>query len=262
MVALITFSWGALADSPSPGKINESCEQMICESGLICVEREDRAKRCSSCDQSKYDSLNRAVNESCKGEEPGWKKDSFPEYQAALASDGRTPADVWDTMIAKPKQCGEARRTREGTCWGGGDDTHKKKIAEASEGVTNLSAAKKEMIDYKRVFYASTRDYESYLSTFRSKCEKDVDFNNLNQRMDAINYEQGKGNKVDCSDLEKLGDGAERCLNAAKDLLRFGFSDSTSKFPVDYTKSYDNAEKGTGRARDLLKTVKDKSLCS
>ena len=226
-------------------------------------ERCTGEKRCSSCDQSKLGSLTRPIEGSCKDQESGWKTETNPDYQAALASDGRVLVDVWDVLIENAKKCKEARQAREAACWGGGDGEHKKAIDDASRSVDKRSDEKTRMISYKRVYYGSSkRDYDSYLSTFRSKCEKDLDFNNLNQKLDAINYEQGKGNKVSCSDLEKHGNDAERCLNTAKDLLRYGFSGSSSKFPDEYTKAYENAEKGTARARDLLKTVKDKSLCT
>ncbi len=262
LLTLGALSAPAVADSPSPGKVNDDCSQMICESGLSCVERQDGKKKCSSCDQSKLNSLTGAVAESCKEQESGWKPERNPEYQAALATDGRVLVDVWDPLIANAKKCKEARQSREGTCWDGGDSEHRAKIEDASRSVDNRSGEKARAIDYRRVYYGSKRDYDSYLSTFQSKCEKDVDFNNLNQKLDAINYEQGRGSKVSCSDLEKYGNDAERCFNAAKDLRRYGFLDSTSKFPVEYAKSYEAAEKMTAKARDLLKTVKDKSLCS
>jgi hypothetical protein len=79
----------------------------------------------------------------------------------------------------------------------------------------------------------------------------------MNQKIDAMS----RGKDINCSGLEKYGNDSERCFNAAKDLRRNGFADSSSKFPNDYAKSYDTAEKTMNRAREVLKTLKDKSLC-
>ena len=118
----------ASADTPSPGKVNDSCSQMTCESGLFCVETRDGKKKCSSCDQSKLGSYTNAVEDSCKGFGSGWTPESSADYQAALASDKRVLVDVFDTMLASAKKCRDARQSREKDCWGGGDSDHRRAI--------------------------------------------------------------------------------------------------------------------------------------
>jgi hypothetical protein len=201
------------------------------------------------------------VEDSCKGFGSGWTPDSSPDYLAVRADDSRVLVDVFDTMLASAKRCKEARVSRERECWGGGDSDHRQAIDQISSSIDRISDHKSRMISDRRVYYGSKSDYASYLSTFTSKCTRDVNFPDLNQKIDVMNSDSGRGTKINCSDLEKYGNDSERCFNSAKDLKRYGFSDSSSKFPDEYAKSYDTAERTMNKARDLLRTVKDKSLC-
>jgi len=251
----------AFADTPTPARVNEICSQVPCDSGLTCVQTKDGRKMCSTCDQSKLGSYTRAVEDSCKAFGTAWTPDNSPEYNAARADDSRVLVDVYDTMLASAKQCKEARVSRERECWAGGDDQHRQAIDQVSTSIDRISDHKSRQISDRRVYYGSTSDYRGYLGTFSSKCTRDVNFPDLNQKIDVMSSEQGRGNKINCSDLERYGNDSERCFNSAKDLKRYGFADSSSKFPDDYARSYDTAEKTMNKARDLLKTVKDKSLC-
>ena len=259
VVVLLSLSW-----TPSgvtiQKRVNESCDQLPCESGLYCVQTRDGKKKCAECDQSKLDNLTANVETYCKEFENGWTPGSSTEYAAALAEDGRVLIDVFDTMIESAKKCKEAREYREDQCWDGGDDVHKDAIRQVSESINRISAHKYQMIDDKRAYYGSSSTYKSKLSTFRSKCE--LNFPDINQKLAIMNSEQDKNNKVNCSDIEKYGDDCERCFNEARDLLNDGFAGSTSKFPEQYSRTYSNAEETMKRARELLRNVKSKNLCN
>jgi hypothetical protein len=224
-----------------------------CDSGLFCVQLRSGEKLCSSCDQSRLDRLTAPVDDFCK--DSRWKPESSPEFKDATASDGRVLVDVYDMLLDNAKKCKAARQDREGTCWAGGNPTHIEKINEATRSIDFVAGQKTQAISALRVYYGSRSDYSSYLSTFNSKC--DLNFPNMNQKIDAMSREKD----INCSDLEKYGNDSERCFNAAKDLRRYGFADSSSKFPSDYAKSYDTAEKTMNKAREVFKTLKDKSLC-
>lgn len=241
-------------------KVNEECDQMPCESGLYCVEVKGGKKKCSRCDQSTLDSYSEKVNNACKAFGKGWTPESNDDYKDVLASDGRVLVDVYDKMLDNAKKCKSAREDRESKCWDGGDDDHKDAIKQVDEGIQRMSEHKYKMISAKRVYYGSKSTYESRLSTFKSKA--DLNFADMNQKLDIMNNDQDKGNKVNCSDIERIRDDAERCVNAAKDLLYDGFSNSLDKFPDEYNDIYMKATDTMKKAKDLLETVKNKSLCN
>ena len=116
------------------------------------------------------------------------------------------------------------------------------------------------MISDKRVYYCSKSTYESKLSTYNSKCN--LNFSDISQKIEIMNNDQDKGNKVNCSDIERYSNDCERCFDAAKDLLYDGFQNSTSKFPYDYNQSMTKADELVKKAKELLQTVKNKSLCN
>lgn len=241
-------------------KVNEVCDQMACESGLYCVETRDNKKKCATCEQSKLATLSTAVDTSCKTFGEGWTPEASEEYKQGLASDGRVLVDVFDKMLDAAKQCKEARTTRENECWKGGDDEHKKAIEQVSNSIGRIADHKNKMIGDRRVYYGSSSTYRDRLNTFKSKC--DANFPDINQKLDVLNNEQNKGNKVSCSDIESHSNACERCYNAAKDLLNDGFSNSSSKFPDEYDQTYKKAEDTVKKAKELLTTVKGKSLCN
>lgn len=241
-------------------KVNEICDQMACESGLYCVETRDNKKKCSTCDQSKLNSLSSAVDTSCKTFGEGWTPEASEEYKQAIASDGRVLVDVFDKMLDAAKQCKEARTTRESECWKGGDEEHKKAIEQVSNSIGRITDHKNKMIGDRRVYYGSINAYRDRLSTFKSKC--DLNFPDINQKLDIMHNEQNKGNKVSCSDIESHSNACERCYDSAKDLLNDGFSNSSYKFPDEYDQTYKNAEGTFKKAKELLSTVKGKSLCN
>src|SRR5688572_3325097 len=102
-------------------RVNESCKQMPCESGLYCVVLKNGDQKCAKCDQSTLNDRTRSVDDMCKGFESAWSPDISPEYKAVLASDGRVEVSVYDVMLEKAKKCKEARVYREDKCWDGGD---------------------------------------------------------------------------------------------------------------------------------------------
>lgn len=259
VLVLLSLSWTPNGVTVQK-RVNETCDQLPCESGLYCVQTRDGKKKCAQCDQSKLDNLTASVDTYCKGFEKGWTPGSSVEYAAALAEDGRVLIDVFDTMIESAKKCKEAREYRENQCWDGGDNDHKDAIRQVSDSIDRISAHKYQMISDRRAYYGSSSTYKSKLSTFRSKC--DLNFPEINQKLAIMNSEQDKNNKVNCSDIEKYGDDCERCFNEAKDLLNDGFSGSTSKFPEEYSTTYSNAEETMKKARELLKNVKSKNLCN
>lgn len=249
------------ATAAAAPRVNEECNQGLCDSGLFCVETRGGKKKCAACDQSKLNSLTSNVDTYCKAFGSGWTPETSPDYQAALAEDGRVLVDVFDPMLESAKKCKEAREYRENQCWNGGDSEHKSAIEDIGKSIDRISAHKSRMISDRRVYYGSKSDYQSKLSTFTAKCVRDANFPDINQKLDIANNDQDKKNKVDCSDLEKLSNTSERCFDAAKDLLRYGFADSSSKTPDEYGKIHATAEKTTNKAKELLKTVKSKELC-
>jgi hypothetical protein len=260
--SVVVLLSGTATDLPGQPlkRVNEVCDQLPCESGLYCVQTKEGPKKCSTCDQSKLNSLTGNVDTYCKSFGEGWTPASSAEYQAALADDGRVLVDVFDTMLESAKKCKEAREYREGQCWDRGDADHRRAIDQVSVSIDRISAHKTQMIGAKRVYYGSKSTYQSNLSAFRSKCE--LNFPDINQKLAVMNSEQDKKNKVSCSDIEKYSNDCERCFNSAKDLLNYGFAGSSSKFPEEYSKAYSNAEDTVKKAQELLKTVKDKNLCN
>lgn len=241
-------------------KVNEPCNQMPCENGLHCVEMRDGKKKCSTCDQSKLENYTKEVDNYCKTFGEGWTPEGSAEYKDALAADGRALVDVYDIMLENAKKCKQARVNRERECWGDGDEEHKKAIEQISQSIERMAAHKYKMIDDRRVYYGSKSNYESYLSTFKSKCN--LNFPDINQKLDISYNEQNNGKKVNCTDIENYSNDCEKCFEAAKTLLYYGFSNSTYKFPVEYNELYNNAEKTFKKAKELLESVKYKNLCN
>jgi hypothetical protein len=241
-------------------KVNEICSQLPCESGLYCVETRDGKKKCAACDQSKLNEYSRDVDNYCKAFGKGWTPESSDDYQAALAPDGRAQVEVYDRMLDSAKKCKEARTYREGQCWNKGDDDHKTQINQVSESIDRIASHKYKMVGDRRVFYCSKSTYQSKLSTFLSKC--DLNFSDINQKLNIMNNEQDKKNKVSCSEIERYSNDCERCFDSAKDLLSDGFSGSSGKFPEEYSRSYAKGEETMKKAKDLLQTVKSRNLCN
>lgn len=241
-------------------KVNEICSEVPCASGLYCVETRDGKKKCATCDQSKLSEYSREVDNYCKAFGKGWTPESSDDYQAALASDGRAQVEVYDRMLESAKKCKEARSYREGQCWNGGDEDHKGAISRVSESIDRIANHKSRMISDRRVYYCSKSTYQSKLSTFQSKCS--LNFPDINQKLNIMSNEQEKKNKVNCSEIERHSNDCERCFDSAKDLLSDGFSGSSGKFPEEYNTSYSKAEETMKKAKELLQTVKSKSLCN
>ena len=241
-------------------KVNEECSVMPCESGLYCVEVKGGKKKCAACDQSTLSDLTGKVEDYCKTFGQGWTPESSAEYQAVLAPDGRVLVEVFDKMLENAKKCKEAREYREDRCWKGGDDEHKKAIEQIKESIERMSAHKYKMISDRRVYYGSKNYYESRLSTFKSKAS--LNFPDIDQKLSIIEKDINDGKKVDCSVIERYSNDCEYCVNAGKDLLYDGFSNSSDKFPEEYNTPYTKAQELLKRAKSLLETAKSKSLCN
>lgn len=241
-------------------KVNEECGAMPCESGLYCVELKSGKKKCSECDQSTLNGLTDKVEDCCKAFGKGWTPESSDEYQAALAADGRVLVDVFDKMLESAKKCKEAREYREDRCWKGGDDEHKTAINQVKESIERMSAHKYKMISDRRVYYGSKSYYDSRLSTFKSKAS--LNFPDIDQKLTLIEKDLNDGKKVNCSDIEGYSNDCERCVDAGKDLLYDGFSNSNDKFPDEYSVPYGKAQELLKKAKALLETAKSKSLCN
>lgn len=240
--------------------VNEECSSVPCESGLYCVETRDGKKKCATCDQSKLNDMTRDVDNYCKAFGEGWTPGSSQEYQDALAADGRVLVDVFDIMLENAKKCKKARVDREHECWKDGDDEHKKAIAQVGESIDRIAAHKQKMIDDRRVYYGSKSTYESRLSTFKSKSS--LDFPNIEQKLNIAANDIRDGKKVDCSQIQGYSDDCERCVDASKDLLNDGFSNSTDKFPSDYNDIYTKSQELLKKAKDILDSAKSKNLCN
>lgn len=241
-------------------KVNEECSMIPCESGLYCVEVKGGKKKCAACDQSTLNGLTDKVEDCCKAFGKGWTPESSDEYQAVLAADGRVLVDVFDKMLENAKKCKEAREYREDRCWKGGDDEHKQAITQVKESIERMAAHKYKMISDRRVYYGSKNYYDSRLSTFKSKAS--LNFPDIDQKLAIIEKDVNDGKKVSCSDIERYSNDCERCVDAGKDLLYDGFSNSTDKFPDEYNTIYTKAQELLKRAKALLETAKSKSLCN
>ena len=241
-------------------KVNEECSVTPCESGLYCVEIKDGKKKCAACDQSTLNDLSGEVEKCCKTFGKGWTPESSQEYQNVLAADGRVLVDVFDKMLENAKKCKEAREYREDKCWKGGDDEHKEAINQIKESIERMSAHKYKMISDRRVYYGSKSYYDSRLSTFKSK--SNLNFPDIDQKLSIIEKDINDGKKVSCSDIEGYSNDCERCVDAGKDLLYDGFSNSTDKFPDEYNTIYTKAQDLLKRAKALLETAKSKNLCN
>jgi hypothetical protein len=240
--------------------VNEECSATPCESGLFCVETKDGKKKCATCDQSKLNDMTRDVDNFCKAFGQGWTPNASQDYQDALAADGRVLVDVYDIMLENAKKCKAARVDREHECWKDGDDEHKKAIEQVGESIERIATHKQRMIDDRRVYYCSKSTYESRLSTFKSK--SNLEFPNIEQKLNIAENDIKDGKKVDCSQIEKYSDDCERCVDACKDLLNDGFSNRTDRFPAEYNDIYTKSQELLKKAKDILESAKSKDLCN
>lgn len=245
-------------------KINEKCATAIeCDSDY-CVEVKDtngsRKKVCSDCSQSSLNSYSSKVNTYCKGIGSGWKPSTSPEYKSSKAQDDRVRAGVFDEMIDKIKKCKTARTNREKACFNGGDGTHADKIREMERSLSSIASLKSRMIGLKQVFHCDRSAYDSKLNTFNSKCNG-LNFSSIDSALDGMERDIKDKKEVDCDDLEDYRDDCQRCLDAAEDLLRTGFQNSSSKFPSKYKDVMEMADDNYARAKILHDDAEDDDLC-
>jgi hypothetical protein len=260
LLAIFTTLISSISIHAQTKKVNEECGTTPCESGLFCVELKDGSHKCATCDQSTLKDLTAAVENSCKSFGQGWTPEGSEEYQAALAPDGRVLVDVYDKMLESAKKCKEAREYREDKCWNKGDDKHLEAIKNVRESIDRMTAHKYKMIGDRRVYYGSKNYYESRLSTFKSK--SNLNFPDIDQKISIAERQVNDGKKITCSEIEGYSNDCERCVDAGKDLLYDGFSNSNDKFPDEYNTPYTKAQELMKRAKALLETAKSKDLCN
>lgn len=240
-------------------KVNQSCKQTPCEQGLYCITLKNGDQKCAACDQSTSDDLTRKVDDACKGFEEGWTPGASKDFSETLAADGRAQIDVFDIMLEKAKKCKEAREYREDKCWDDGDDDHKKAIKQVAESIERISTHKYRQINDKRVYYCSKSTYDSKLSTFNSKCN--LKFQDLTYLLEGTEKKINNGEKINCSELEKIANDCGYCYEAAKDLYYYGFRDNSSYFPEEYNEAYTKSQKIMETAKKLREQAKSKGLC-
>jgi len=240
-------------------RVNESCKQMPCEDRLYCVTLKNGDQKCATCDQSTLNDLTGKVEEACKTFGEGWTPEKSDDYNNALAADGRVMVDVYDTMLEKAKKCKEAREYREDKCWDDGDAEHREAIRQVATSIDRIADHKYRQISDRRVYYCSKSYYDSYLSTFNSKCN--LNFQDINQQLNIMLNNMGNKTPVYCSDIDRYGDDCERCYNAAKDLLYYAFKNSSSYFPEKYNEVMQKAESNYKQARSLKEMASKDGLC-
>jgi hypothetical protein len=260
VVVVLGLAMGAIAAADELRKVNQPCSDLPCESGLTCVETRDEGKKCATCSQSDLEGYSRAIDDMCKTFGEGWTPSKSEEYQAALAPDGRVRVDVYDTMLDKAKACKQARESREGRCWNGGDDRHKKALNEIGDSISRIADHKGTMIGARRVYYCQTSTYVGRLSTFNSKCQ--LNFPDMDQKLTIYTKDLNDSKTVPCSDVERYRNDSERCVDAGKDLLYDGFSDSSYKIPEEYSITYGKAREVFKKGKDVYDTAKGRTLCN
>ncbi|WP_299456305.1 hypothetical protein [uncultured Microscilla sp.] len=246
----------------SKKNIGEECtKDADCKTGKsVMVTVKGRRKRiCADCSQSSLDSYTRNVTTFCKAFDAAWTPAKSPEYQRALAKDGRVQVKVYDQIANKAKKCKKAREDREKACFGGGDADHIRAINHVKGSISRIVKHKYTQIKDKRVFYCSVSNYNSKLARFKDKCK--LRFQDIKRDLTIMKKEYDKGNKVNCSKIQRYESDCEKCYEKAKELLSYGFSGSTSKMPDDYLKILKKAEKNFRQAKDLHSKVKGKKLC-
>ena len=262
---LLLFSFSIQPLHAQTKKINEKCATAIECDADYCVEVTDpgtgrKKKVCADCSQSSLDRYSSKVNQYCKGFGSGWTTASSPEYKDATAQDGRVRAGVFDEMLQKAKNCKSARNDRERACFAGGDATHAATIRAIENSIRNISSTKSRAISDRRVYHSDRRTYDGKLNTFNSKCGS-LNFSSIDSALDAMERDIKAKKKVDCDELEEYRDDCQRCVEAAEDLKRTGFQNSSSKFPGEYAEVLSDADDNYVRAKILLDDAEDDDLC-
>lgn len=242
--------------------VNEPCaDEKACKSG-ICLELRSGNKVCGTCSQSTFNSLAPKVDEHCKAFQDGWRAEKAPEYIASEV-DGRVQVEVYDEMLEKAKACKQARVTLQSECFKGGEAydkyDHAGQIKSIETSIDDLAAHKQKMIYDKRVYYCSKSTYEGALRQFDSKCS--LDLNQVKQKLDAMKYDFNKGEKIDCDALEDLEEDCDDCAAAARDLINYGFKNSSSYTPREYSDRLEAMENMKTLLEDLREDADDKDLC-
>lgn len=241
-------------------KLLETCSSSIkCDSGLYCIELRSSKMVCSKCTESDNRSMSRDVDDACKTFGEGWAFESNRTYTDSTASDGRINNAVFDVLFEQAKKCREARQRRESTCWGGGDEEHKRALSRIDSSMENIRDHRAKMAQNKRLFYTDKSTYQNRFDTYRDKCER-LEFNNLRQTLDAGRVAFDRGDKVDCTAIEQVGTRVMECFQAAKSLSEDGFR-SRDRVPEQISRAFDQSGPMFNEASARRSSARDKNLC-
>jgi hypothetical protein len=242
-------------------KINQPCDSTHqCESGLYCIALRDGKTKCSKCTESENSGYTSAVDNACKSEGKGYTPSGSQAYQDATASDGRVASSVIDELFTQAKNCRDRRQERENKCWDGGDDDHKRVIANTAGAIENLSSHRDQMLSSQRLFYTDRNTYQNRLSTYQDKCVR-LDFNNLQQKIDAGKVALGGTEKFDCAPLDSVMSSTYDCFQAIKSLRDDAFHNVENRMPEEFTKMDSSAHQTYDKAKEIRTKAGDKSMC-
>lgn len=256
-----TLSLFASLAMPQQAKLFEPCDSnRQCESGLYCLEVKDGKTACSKCAQTDNDSYTRAVDEACKTEGEGFTPAGSRAFQEATASDGRVASPAFEELFAQAKSCRDRREERENKCWDGGDDPHKAEIAKVAQAIENITQHRDQMLATKRVFYTDRSTYENRLSTYQDKCVR-LDFNSMQQQIDAAKVALGGTEKFDCSPLDAAISSTYDCFQAVKSLRDDAFRNVEDRLPGEFSKSDSSAHETYDRVKEVRTQAGEKNMC-
>ena len=241
-------------------KLLEPCGSSIkCDSGLQCIELRSGKSACSKCSESEHNSKSREVDEACKSFGEGWAFESNRAYAESTASDGRVDNAAFDVLYEQSQKCRAAREQREGSCWGGGDEEHRKAIDRINVSMDRIKDHRARMAQNKRLFYTDRSTYQNRLSTYEDKCMR-LDFNNLRQTVDAARVAMDRTEKVDCSALEQVASKSMECFQAAKSLREDGFRNTSDRIPDEVVKASEQSGKSS-KSHPVVEVLHETRTC-
>ena len=242
-------------------KLLEPCSSSIkCDSGLQCIELRSGKLACSKCSESEHNSKSREVDEACKSFGEGWKFENNRTYAESTASDGRVDNAAFDILFEQVQKCRKAREQRENSCWGGGDEEHRKVIDRTNVSMETIRDHRALMMRNKRLFYTDRSTYQNRFNTYEDKCTR-LDFNNLRQTMDAVRVAMDRTEKVDCSALEQVTSRSMECFQAAKSLREDGFRNMSDRIPDKVVEASEQSGKIFEESSGRRSSARDKNLC-
>lgn len=242
-------------------KLLEPCSNSVkCDSGLQCIELRSGKSACSKCSESDQNSKSRDVDEACKSFGEGWAFENNRAYAESTASDGRVDNAAFDGLFEQAQKCRRAREQRENSCWGGGDEEHRKAIDRTNVSMDRIKDHRARMAQNKRLFYTDRSTYQNRSDKYQDKCVR-LDFNNLRQTVDAARVAIDRTEKVDCSALEQVASRSMECFQAAKSLREDGFRNASDRIPEQVVLASEQAGKVFDESSGRRSFARDKNLC-